>query len=128
MLTHPRKSNPRKSNPRHWKVLAAAMLLAIAGLTGGCATKAQSGALIGSGVGAAAGAGIDHRNRGRGALIGAGIGALGGYIIGNEADKADDRARYNSYGHGNRQGYGGGSYGGGYGSSYDTCPPPGRGW
>jgi len=118
MLTHPRKSNPQNSNARKLKVLAAAMLLAVVGLAGGCATKGQSGALIGSGVGAAAGAGIDHRNRGRGALIGAGVGAIGGYIIGNEADKADDRARYERD-HGRR------SYGGG---GYDAGPPAGRGW
>ncbi len=56
----------------------------------GCETKAQTGGLGGAAVGAAAGAGIDHNNRGRGALIGAGIGAVGGYIIGNEMDKADN--------------------------------------
>lgn len=53
----------------------------------GCQSDAQTGALLGSAVGAAAGAGIDHNNRGRGALIGAGAGAVGGYLIGNESDK-----------------------------------------
>ena len=56
-----------------------AVLLAVIGLagTGGCETDAQTGLLIGSAIGAAAGAGIDHDNRGRGAAIGAGIGAIG---------------------------------------------------
>ena len=68
-------------------------------LAGGCQSDAQTGGLIGSGIGAAAGAGIDHNNRGRGALIGAGIGAIGGYIVGNESDKnkAREREQYNRY-------------------------------
>ena len=79
-------------------VLLAAMSTAVT-LTGGCQSDAQSGGLLGAGVGAAAGAGIDHNNRGRGALIGAGIGAIGGYIVGNESDKnkARERANYNRY-------------------------------
>ncbi len=69
----------------------AAILASSLSVMGGCASDAQTGALIGSGVGAAAGAGIDHRNRGRGALIGAGVGAIGGYIVGNEMDKQKAR-------------------------------------
>jgi hypothetical protein len=48
-------------------------LLLTVGLVGlsGCATRAQTGALIGSAAGAA-----------------------GGYMIGNEMDKSDDRDRY----------------------------------
>ncbi len=76
---------------RRIAVPAAAILASCLGVTGGCASDAQTGALIGSGVGAAAGAGIDHRNRGRGALIGAGVGAIGGYIFGNEMDKQKAR-------------------------------------
>ncbi len=67
-------------------VLIAAVAIS-SGMIAGCQSDAQTGALIGSGVGAAAGAGIDHNNRGRGALIGAGVGAIGGYIVGNESDK-----------------------------------------
>ena len=63
----------------------------------GCANTAQTGGLIGAGVGAAAGAGIDHNNRGRGALIGAGIGAIGGYIFGNEHDKAQQQRQYSDW-------------------------------
>ena len=65
-------------------------LLAAVSLSGS-ETDAQTWGLLGSAVGAAAGAGIDHDNRGRGAAIGAGIGAVGGYITGNESDKAKTR-------------------------------------
>lgn len=72
------------------------LAIVLAGLTGvagmsGCESDAQTGLLIGSAIGAAAGAGIDHDNRGRGALIGAAAGAGGGYIVGNEVDKSKDR-------------------------------------
>ncbi|MAE65992.1 MAG: hypothetical protein CMJ18_17105 [Phycisphaeraceae bacterium] len=69
-----------------WILIAA---IVVAGFGFGC-NGAQTGALLGSAIGAAAGAGIDHDQRGRGALIGAGIGAVGGYIFGNEADKSPD--------------------------------------
>jgi len=71
----------------------------------GC-NSAQTGALLGAALGSAAGAGIDHRDRGRGALIGAGIGAVAGYAVGNEVDKSQ---QYNN-------GYQG--YNGGYQSTY----------
>ncbi|MAE68016.1 MAG: hypothetical protein CMJ18_27510 [Phycisphaeraceae bacterium] len=67
-------------------IIGRIALCGLMGLAGGC-TQSLSGLLIGSGIGAAAGAGIDHRNRGRGALIGSGIGAAAGYIIGNEIEK-----------------------------------------
>jgi outer membrane lipoprotein SlyB len=51
----------------------------------GCESDAQSGALIGAGVGAIAGQAIGGDTEGT--LIGAGVGAAGGYIIGNEQDK-----------------------------------------
>ena len=62
----------------------------------GC-SHGQTGALLGSAIGSAAGAGIDHRNRGRGALLGAGVGAVGGYIVGNEMDKREARERRYRY-------------------------------
>jgi outer membrane lipoprotein SlyB len=52
---------------------------------GGCESDAQTGALIGAGVGALAGQAIGGDTEGT--LIGAGVGAAGGYIIGNEQDK-----------------------------------------
>ncbi len=57
----------------------------------GCATKAQTGALVGSGVGAGAGYLIGKRSGhgGTGAAIGGLAGAGGGYMIGNELDKND---------------------------------------
>jgi hypothetical protein len=64
----------------------------------GCETKGQSGALMGGLGGAAVGAIIGHQSghAGTGALIGAAVGTGGGYIAGNEMDKADAReeARY----------------------------------
>lgn len=62
----------------------------------GCATRAQEGALIGGAGGAAVGAGIgslSHARAGEGALIGAAVGTVGGYIVGNEMDKAEARER-----------------------------------
>ena len=57
----------------------------------GCATKAQTGTLIGAGAGGAAGAVIGHQHgsRTKGAAIGAAVGALGGYLIGSSQDDAD---------------------------------------
>ncbi len=76
------------------------MLFALVFMTG--CNSAQSGALLGAALGSAAGAGIDHRDRGRGALIGAGIGAIAGYAVGNEVDKSQQ------YQGGGYQGYQGG--------------------
>lgn len=62
----------------------------------GCETKAQTGALVGGAGGAAVGAGIgsmSHSRAGEGALIGGAVGALGGYIVGNEMDKSDQKER-----------------------------------
>lgn len=52
---------------------------------GGCESDAQTGALIGTAVGAGAGQAIGRDTEST--LIGAGVGAVGGYIIGNESDK-----------------------------------------
>ncbi len=51
----------------------------------GCESDAQTGALIGTAVGAGAGQAIGRDTEST--LIGAGIGAVGGYLIGNERDK-----------------------------------------
>ena len=51
----------------------------------GCESDAQTGALIGTGIGALAGQAIGGDTEST--LIGAGIGAAGGYMIGNESDK-----------------------------------------
>jgi outer membrane lipoprotein SlyB len=52
----------------------------------GCQNNAQTGALIGTAAGAGVGQAIGHDTEST--LIGAGVGAVGGYIIGNEVDKA----------------------------------------
>ena len=72
-------------------VVMASMSLGLVG----CETKGQSGALLGGLGGAAVGAIIGHQSghAGAGALIGAAVGTGGGYIAGNEMDKADERER-----------------------------------
>jgi outer membrane protein OmpA-like peptidoglycan-associated protein len=47
-------------------------------------SRVAQGAIVGSMAGAAIGAGVDHRNRGRGALIGAVGGLLAGALLGHE--------------------------------------------
>lgn len=58
---------------------AAALLAGCADMDTGMSDTGKRTA-IGAGIGALAGAAIDHDKRGRGALIGAGVGAAGGYI------------------------------------------------
>lgn len=73
----------------HW-IHKAATVLAMGGFVitlfmMGCATKAGTGALAGSGLGALTGQIIGKDTKST--LIGAGIGAGVGYVIGNERDK-----------------------------------------
>jgi len=68
------------------------------GLIFGCATKKETGALIGAGAGAAAGAGIGAAvGGGEGALIGGAIGAFGGAltgaVVGSFMDKHEAKMR-----------------------------------
>ncbi len=65
-------------------LLVVSMSLSLV-VVAGCESDAQTGALIGAGVGALAGQAIGGDTQGT--LIGAGVGAAGGYIIGNEQDK-----------------------------------------
>lgn len=53
-------------------------------------SKAATGAVIGAGTGAAAGA-IISKKKGKGAIIGGIIGGAGGYILGRSKDKKDGR-------------------------------------
>ncbi len=57
----------------------------------GCESDAQTGALIGTAIGAVAGQAIGGDTEST--LIGAGAGAAGGYILGGESDKKKERAR-----------------------------------
>jgi len=79
------------------KSAAVAVLAGAMGMSSiGCESKAQTGALVGAGGGALLGGAIgslSHSRAGAGAAIGAGVGALGGYLVGNEADKKDQKAR-----------------------------------
>jgi len=56
----------------------------------GCESDAQTGALIGTAIGAGAGQAIGGDTKST--LIGAGVGAAGGYMIGSEQDKKKARA------------------------------------
>ena len=58
--------------------------------TVGCESEAQTGALIGTAIGAAAGQAIGGDTEAT--LIGAGVGAAGGYMIGGEQEKQQMKA------------------------------------
>ena len=72
-----------------FKSLVAILLIAAVSLSlffvAGCESRAHTGALIGTAIGAGAGQAIGRDTEST--LIGAGIGAAGGYIIGSETDK-----------------------------------------
>ena len=68
------------------KLLSVVALLGLVAWMVGCETQAQTDAVAGGAVGALAGQAIGHNTAGT--LIGAGVGAGAGYIVGNEADKA----------------------------------------
>src|SRR5439155_1989220 len=76
---------------------AVAVLAGAMGISSiGCESKAQTGALVGAGGGALLGGAIgslSHSRAGAGAAIGAGAGAIGGYLVGNEMDKKDQKTR-----------------------------------
>ena len=61
-------------------------------MSGGCANKAKTGALVGTGVGTGVGAMIGHQmGKGKeGALIGAAVGALSGSLMGHQEDVQDE--------------------------------------
>jgi hypothetical protein len=74
------------------QILTVVLVVAVglgAIMVSGCETKAQTGALLGTAVGAGAGQLIGRNTAGT--LIGAGVGAGAGYMLGNEQDKARQR-------------------------------------
>ncbi len=73
------------------KATLSVALFSVLVIGGGCETSAQTGSLIGVGVGAAVGQWIGKDTEGT--LIGAGVGAAAGYMIGNEMDKKESRER-----------------------------------
>jgi outer membrane protein OmpA-like peptidoglycan-associated protein len=72
------------------------MFAALVPLAAGCATKSQSGAIIGAGAGGAAGAVIGKATGStvRGAIIGAAVGGAAGAIIGHQMDKQAEELAY----------------------------------
>lgn len=72
-------------------VAACAVLITAAG----CENDAQTGALVGTGVGALAGQAIGRDTEGT--LIGAAVGGGAGYIIGNEQDKKKAATQSGTY-------------------------------
>jgi len=71
-------------------------LPALVWLAPGCATKAQTGAIIGAGAGGAAGAVIGKATGStvRGAIIGAAVGGVAGAVIGHQMDKHAEELAY----------------------------------
>ena len=78
-----------------WKLARLGIAIgAVAYLATACATKAQSGALVGAGAGGLAGAGIGAlADGGKGAVIGGAVGAVAGAgtgaLVGNYMDKQE---------------------------------------
>lgn len=88
------RKSPHSQGSWAWAVLVGALALSVGALSG-CETDAQTGSLLGAGIGAAAGQAIGGNTEGT--LIGAGAGAVGGYIVGNERDKkANDYPKVNN--------------------------------
>jgi uncharacterized protein YcfJ len=75
--------------------------LTLAAVTGaGCATKTQTGAVVGGAGGAAVGGligSMSHGRAGEGALIGGAVGAIGGALVGHGMDKNDEKKKNESY-------------------------------
>jgi len=70
------------------------MCSAVLFLGSGCESDAQTGALLGAGIGALAGQAIGRDTTGT--LIGTAVGAGAGYAVGNESDKNKERNRHNN--------------------------------
>lgn len=92
-----------KNNAWRLSTPALTLTLTMISLTlGGCQTDAQTGTLLGAGIGALAGQAIGHDTGAT--VLGTAIGASLGYMIGNESDKqpfGEYRYReYRDYGNG----------------------------
>jgi outer membrane protein OmpA-like peptidoglycan-associated protein len=77
--------------------LRALAMAAVVSLAAGCAlSKAEKGAIIGTGAGGAAGAAIGHAtgNTVAGAIIGAVVGGAAGAVIGAQMDKHAEELKY----------------------------------
>lgn len=74
-------------------VLPAMAVVALALLSGGCATQAGTGAVVGGAIGAGTGAIVGHQlgSTAGGAVIGGAVGAGTGAVVGNDMDRRDQR-------------------------------------
>ena len=92
------------------KLIKATLVLSLGVGTVGCASNAETGALLGGLGGAGIGAAIgshSHGRAGEGALIGGAVGALGGALVGSDADRRErERAGryYDDYDYGRPRG------------------------
>ncbi len=75
-------------------ILVAAVVSFGLAFVSGCESDAQTGALVGTGVGALAGQAIGGDTKGT--LIGAAVGGGAGYMIGSERDKKKTKAEIES--------------------------------
>ncbi|MHC4638026.1 MAG: glycine zipper domain-containing protein [Planctomycetota bacterium] len=81
-------------NRKQVTILALLTVLSCYALIAGCESDAQTGGLVGAGVGALAGQAIGGDTQGT--LIGAAIGGGAGYAVGNERDKKAAEADRNA--------------------------------
>src|SRR6185295_2293632 len=90
------RTTPSEDTPMKRSLARVLMLAALVPLAAGCATKAQTGAIIGAGAGGAAGAVIGKATGStvRGAIIGAAVGGAAGAIIGHQMDKQAQELAY----------------------------------
>ena len=96
-------------SPKQLKALLSAAAIAISLSMTSCQTPGES-ALLGAGLGAAAGGLIGNQsgNAGEGALIGAAAGGAGGYLMGKDKQRTNYRdPRYNNQRRYNTQPYNG---------------------
>src|ERR1043166_4800101 len=91
-----RQNPPNEETPMKRSLAGVLMFAALVPLAASCATKSQTGAIIGAGAGGAAGAVIGKATGStvRGAIIGAAVGGSAGAVIGHQMDKQAEELAY----------------------------------
>lgn len=90
------QSNTSRRFGRRLLGLGSVIALGLSSMTLSGCNDAQSGLLLGAGIGALAGQAIGHDTEAT--LIGTAIGGGAGYILGNESDKARHERYHHSHG------------------------------